>query len=116
MPFHAICPVADIPLGQHRLVNAGNMKLIVYHVDAGFFATQSNCPHVMAPLAKGRIVEGSQIQCPFHRARFDVRTGECVQWANWPRGIVDVLNVFRGEKNLKTWPVVVRDGQVMVEI
>jgi len=50
-----------------------------------------------------------------HRARFDVRTGEVVTWANFLPGI-QVFNAMRNEKPLKTYPVYVQDGHVMMEI
>jgi 3-phenylpropionate/trans-cinnamate dioxygenase ferredoxin subunit len=90
-------------------------KIIVYHLKDGFYATQSNCTHVFAPLAKGKIVDGCKVQCPFHRARFDIRTGEVIDWANFPPGI-QLLNALRGEKALKTYKVSVRDGEVHVRI
>ena len=66
-------------------------------------------------MEKGKIVDDCKIQCPFHRARFDIRTGAVVDWANFPPG-VQLLNVVRGEKALKTYPVSVENGRVSVEI
>jgi len=88
-------------------------KVVVYHLQDGFYATQANCTHVFAPLAKGKILDGCNVQCPFHRARFDIRTGEVMDWANFPPGI-QVFNVVRSEKALKTYKVSVRDGAVRI--
>jgi len=55
------------------------------------------------------------VQCPLHRARFDIRTGEVIDWANFPIGI-QLLNALRGEKALKTYKVSVRDGEVRVSV
>ena len=90
-------------------------KIVVYNLADGFFATQANCTHVFAPLAKGKICEGRMVQCPFHRARFDNRTGAVIDWANFPPGI-QVLNVVRGEKALQTYKVSVKDGEVRVKL
>lgn len=116
MPAHTVCRADDLPVGSHRLFDAAGTKVIVYHLDDGYYATQAACTHIFAPLAKGKLVDGCKIQCPFHRARFDVRTGKVVDWANWPPGLVDVLNTFRGEKNLKTYPVRVVGGEISVEV
>jgi 3-phenylpropionate/trans-cinnamate dioxygenase ferredoxin subunit len=90
-------------------------KIVVYNLADGFFATQASCTHMFAPLAKGKICEGRLVQCPFHRARFDIRNGEVVDWASFPPGI-QVLNVLRGEKALKTYKVSVKDGEVLVKL
>ena len=116
MAAHPVCRTGDVPVGEKKKVSAGGENLVVFHTSDGWFATQASCPHILAPLSKGKMVEDCVVQCPFHRARFDVRTGECLEWANWPRGLVDVLNAFRGEKNLKTWPVTVDGDQVFVEV
>ncbi|TFG86094.1 MAG: non-heme iron oxygenase ferredoxin subunit [Chromatiales bacterium] len=116
MATHTVCSVPELPIGQHRLFKVGGTNMVVFHLDDGFYATQSSCTHVFAPLAKGKIVDGCKIQCPFHRARFDIRTGKVIDWANWPPGIVNVLNAMRGEKPLQTWPVRVAGNQVQVEV
>ena len=115
MALHPVCRTDELPVGSRKLAEVNGESILVFHVAQGYYATQARCPHILAPLAKGRMVEDGVVQCPFHRARFDVTTGKCLQWANWPRGLVDVLNAFRGEKDLKTWPVQVQDGKVCVE-
>jgi len=50
-----------------------------------------------------------------HRARFEIRTGEVSEWANFPPGI-QLLNVVRGEKALKTWPVTEKNDHLFVEM
>jgi len=114
MAKHTVCPAGDLPVGSMRAFRAGDAKVVVYHLEEGFFATQGSCTHVFAPLARGSIVETCQVQCPFHRARFDIRTGEVIEWANFPPG-VQLLNAVRGEKALRTYPVSVVDGEVVVE-
>jgi 3-phenylpropionate/trans-cinnamate dioxygenase ferredoxin subunit len=115
MKQHAVCRTDEVPKGQMKAFTVAGEKIIVYHLKDGFYATQSNCTHVFAPLAKGKIVDGCKVQCPFHRARFDIRTGEVIDWANFPPGI-QLLNALRGEKALKTYKVSVRDGEVHVRI
>ena len=106
---------SDLPVGEKRLVKAGDKSIVLYHLADGFYATQHSCTHVFAPLERGTLVEDAQIQCPLHRARFDIRTGKVVRWANFPPGI-QALNFIRGERALATYPVTVEDGQVYVEV
>ena len=105
----------DLPVGEKRSIKIDDKSIVLYHLPDGFYATQRSCTHVFAPLERGAIVEDSQIQCPFHRARFDIRTGEVVRWASFPPGI-QALNFVRGEKALATYPVTVELGKVYVEL
>jgi 3-phenylpropionate/trans-cinnamate dioxygenase ferredoxin subunit len=115
MTLHTVCRTSDVKRGQMKAFQVGDEKIILYNLADGFFATQAHCSHVFAPLARGKIIEGRMVQCPFHRARFDIRTGEVVQWANFPPGI-QLLNAVRGEKALKTYKVSVKDGEVRVHL
>lgn len=105
----------DIPEGECRLVKAGEEDVVIFHLSDGFFATQPRCTHVFAPLKKGKIIDDECVQCPLHRARFDIRTGEVKEWANFPPG-VQLLNAVRSEKALKTWPVEVEGDQLFVNL
>jgi nitrite reductase/ring-hydroxylating ferredoxin subunit len=115
MSLHTVCRKDDLEVGAMKAISVAGQKIVIYRLEDGFHATQANCTHMFAPLARGRIVDGCEIQCPFHRARFDVRTGEVVEWANFPPGI-QVLNFVRSEKKLKTWPVSVKGTEVQVRI
>jgi 3-phenylpropionate/trans-cinnamate dioxygenase ferredoxin component len=115
MPTHTVCSAKELPVGSMKAFVAGSTKVVVYRLDDGYYATQASCTHVFAPLAKGKIVDGCQVRCPFHRARFNIRTGQVVEWANFPPG-VQLLNVLRSEKALKTYKVSVINGDVRVTV
>jgi len=115
MPQTEIGSVEDIPLGQMKTFKVQDQTILVYHLKDGFYGTQNLCPHTFGPLKMGKIIDGSKIQCPLHRARFDIKTGEVIDWANFPPGI-QVLNVVRKEKGLKTYKVSKKDGKLFVSI
>jgi 3-phenylpropionate/trans-cinnamate dioxygenase ferredoxin subunit len=115
MPSHTVCRADELAKGTMRAFSIGTEKIALYHLDDGFFATQASCTHVFAPLARGKIIDGCKVQCPFHRARFDIRTGQVVDWANFPPGI-QLLNVVRGQKALKCYNVSVEAGEVRVSL
>ncbi len=115
MAQHTVCNVDELQPGKMKAFEVAGEKIVLYHLDDGFFATQSNCTHMFAPLAKGKILDGCKVQCPFHHARFDIRTGKVIDWANFPPGI-QVLNFVRGEKALKTYKVSVKLGEVRIKI
>lgn len=101
---HPVGNKADIPQGKAKLVQAGEEKVLIYHLSDGFFATQARCTHLFKTMEKGKILDDKCIQCPLHRARFDIRTGEVDAWASFPPG-VQLLNAVRKEKALTTYPV-----------
>ena len=116
MAYQNVCRADEVAVNDKKAFKIGGASFIVYHLEDGWYATQASCTHVFAPLAKGKIVDGCRIQCPFHRARFDIRTGEVVDWANFPPGVVHLLNAVRGEKALRTWKVRVEGGNVQVDL
>lgn len=105
----------DLAVGAKTVVESNGSKYIVFKMEDGVYATQSKCPHLGAPLEKGKIVEGGKIQCKFHRAEFDIKTGKACKWANFPPGI-QALNFIRGQKDLETYDCVVEDGKIYVNI
>jgi len=76
MAKHTLCNEDELDIGELKQYKVEDKKILLYRLDDGFYATQHNCTHIFAPLARGKIVDGCQVQCPFHRARFDIRTGE----------------------------------------
>jgi 3-phenylpropionate/trans-cinnamate dioxygenase ferredoxin subunit len=113
MGQHAVGRADELPVGSMKAFNAGGTRVVVYHLRNGFHATQAQCTHTFGPLARGEIVDGCQVRCPLHRARFDIATGAVVEWANFPPGI-QLLNTVRAERALRTYPVKVKDGKIMV--
>lgn len=115
MARQVVCKVSELPVGEMKPFKVGDTNILLYHLEGGFHATQTSCTHTFAPLGRGKIVDGCRVRCPLHRAEFDIRTGEVHKWANFPPGI-QLLNVVRGEKALKTYPVVVEAGEVAVDV
>lgn len=115
MASHFLCEEKDLPLGKKKLFKVGGESVLLFHLKKGFFATQTHCPHAFWPLEGGKILKGKQIRCSFHRAVFDIETGDVEQWANFPPGI-QLLNVVRGKKKLKTFKVRRRQGKIYIEL
>ena len=115
MPKYRVAGVNDISPGQRKVTKVEGNKIIVFHLDSGFFATEASCPHMRLPLGKGAMLERDVLQCPIHRAKFCVKTGDIKEWACFPPGI-QLLNVVRGEKPLKTYPVHIDNDEVFVEL
>jgi 3-phenylpropionate/trans-cinnamate dioxygenase ferredoxin subunit len=64
----------DIPQGSCVVVDIDDAKIAVYNLGGRFFAIEDVCTHDGGELASGRL-EGEQVICPRHGARFCIRTG-----------------------------------------
>jgi len=67
----------DLAEGQAQSLSIGRRMVAVVRSGRDFFAIEDVCTHDGAPLIGGEI-EGSQIVCPRHGARFCLRTGEAL--------------------------------------
>src|SRR5436309_11296711 len=73
--FVKVASANDIAPGQARLVNVRGKEIALFNIEGNFFALENACTHEEGPLAEGDI-EGHEVTCPWHGARFDIRTGE----------------------------------------
>jgi 3-phenylpropionate/trans-cinnamate dioxygenase ferredoxin component len=73
--FVRVCRVEDIPLHEPLGVETlDGEKVCLVRVDDEVYAFQDRCSHRDFPLSNGHL-DGDQIECAWHGARFDVRTG-----------------------------------------
>lgn len=72
--FVRVAAQADIPLGGKKLVEIDGVAVAVFNVNGAFYAIEDVCTHDGGNLVEGDLL-GSEIECPRHGARFDVRTG-----------------------------------------
>jgi 3-phenylpropionate/trans-cinnamate dioxygenase ferredoxin component len=80
-----VATTAEIPPGEHKVVEAGEESLVIFHVDDTFYALANICSHDNGPLGEGLCYD-HEIMCPRHGARFDFRTGKVLSFP----AIVDV--------------------------
>ena len=73
--FVKVASASEIAPGQARLVNIKGKEIALFNIEGSFFALDNACTHEEGPLAEGDI-EGHEVTCPWHGARFDIRTGE----------------------------------------
>jgi 3-phenylpropionate/trans-cinnamate dioxygenase ferredoxin component len=66
--------------GELRLATLSDgTALCVGNADGEVFAVQNECTHSAFPLSEGSLLPGGVIQCAWHGARFDCRTGAALQ-------------------------------------
>jgi len=65
----------ELPPGSRKVVDVDGVMIAVFNLDGEFFAIEDICTHDGGELASG-VLEGDQIVCPRHGARFSIRTGK----------------------------------------
>jgi NADPH-dependent 2,4-dienoyl-CoA reductase/sulfur reductase-like enzyme/nitrite reductase/ring-hydroxylating ferredoxin subunit len=75
--FEEGCDIDKVPNGGMLLGHAFNEAILVARKGAEIFAIGATCTHYGGPLAKGLMVDCT-VRCPWHHARFDLRTGEAI--------------------------------------
>ncbi|MBC7779146.1 MAG: non-heme iron oxygenase ferredoxin subunit, partial [Proteobacteria bacterium] len=69
-----VAGAGEIAHGEYRSVDVDGTAVVVFNLDGEFFALEDACTHDGGRLAGGAI-EGDQVICPRHGARFCIRTG-----------------------------------------
>ena len=58
---------------------SNGIRVCLVRAAGGVYAFEDRCPHRDFALSGGELVEPCVIECPWHGARFDVRTGDVLQ-------------------------------------
>ncbi len=89
--------------------------LAVGMADGEPFAVGNVCRHQFAKLGQGQVVDGC-LECPWHRARYDVRTGAML---NGPQGRIfgfppyaKAVQGFGNTARIQRVDVEIRDGAI----
>jgi nitrite reductase/ring-hydroxylating ferredoxin subunit len=96
-----LCSTADVAVGGAVKVEKDDLILAVFNVNGEFYVTDDTCTHGPGSLSEGYITD-DVVECDFHNGAFNIKTGEIVA----PPCIVP----------LKTYPAIVEDGNVFIEV
>ena len=94
-----VIQLAQLPEDHATRVEVDGEKILLVRNGDTVHAYSADCPHAGAPLEEGALCNG-HIICPWHKGTFDATTGEVLE----PPALM----------SLDRYPVVVRDGDVMV--
>jgi 3-phenylpropionate/trans-cinnamate dioxygenase ferredoxin component len=95
--FIPIAGVGDLPPGERLFVEIDGHPIVVFNLAGGLFAIADVCSHDDGPVGDG-VVEGDEVICPRHGARFDIRSGKAL-------GLPAVVDI-------PAYPVRVVEGQI----
>ena len=94
-----VAKAADIPPSGWETVDLDGTLVAVFNLDGAFYAIEDVCTHDGTVLT-GSPIEGDQVTCPRHGARFSIKTGEVLAPPAW--------------EPVATFPVRIEDGKIYV--
>jgi len=77
MSWMRVAPASAIESGHARSFDVDSLRIAVCNTGDGFYAIDDECTHDGGSLDQGTL-DGREIECPRHGARFDVTTGRVV--------------------------------------
>lgn len=101
--FVKVAKLSEIKEGQLKLVDAEGEEICLINSGGNIFAVQEYCTHEDGPLHEGRI-EGNEVVCPWHNARFDIKTGKVNPETDWTK------------RDLETFEVKIEGEDILVKI
>lgn len=72
-----VASVSELSEDEGLRVEVEGTPIALFKVGDEVLAIGDTCPHQEGPLSEGA-VENGQVTCPWHGARFDLKTGLCV--------------------------------------
>jgi 3-phenylpropionate/trans-cinnamate dioxygenase ferredoxin subunit len=99
--FHKIAGTDEVGPGEIKQYVVEERPVAVCNVDGELHAFEDICTHQYTHLSEGEFV-GSEVKCPLHGARFDVKSG--------------AAKTLPAVKPLPTHEVKVEDGNVYVAL
>ncbi len=103
MPLIDVAPLDEFGPGSSKIVQVGWTSVGVFNCAGTLYAIEDRCSHDDGPLAEGEWDEEMcRVICPRHGSAFDLRTGVPLS-----------LPAF---EPVETYPVIVDDGVVKVEL
>ena len=99
--FIKVADTNDVLPGTGKVVRVEGRNITLFNVAGSFYAIDNNCSHDGGPLVEGELC-GEIITCPWHNAKFNVKTGE----ATGPPA----------SESVQAFPVRVQGADVLVEV
>lgn len=86
--------------GEWRVVDVDGTQIAVFNLEGRYYAIADVCTHDAGQLTGG-VVDGDEIVCPRHGARFSIRTGEALTPPAYEPTDVFPVRVDNGEVQVR---------------
>ena len=90
-------------------------EVLVARVGDQYYVADNRCPHMGGRLSDGKL-EGTVVTCPLHGSQFDLKDGKVVRWLKGSGLMAKVGKALKPPKTLTTYPVKVKDDQILIEL
>lgn len=96
-----VSPEEDLSPGQAKLIDVDNVMIAVLNIDGEYHAIEDVCTHDGSPmlgcgLELEQVIEGAEIICPRHGARFCIKTGKALTPPAYEPTIIFPVRVVNG--------------------
>ncbi len=108
----------EIAPGGMKAVSLNGRSIVLCNHGGTFYAVERACGHARAALERGALT-GWILTCPLHYAQFDIRSGEALSGPapkSPESGHPDPASPALATAGLKTWPVRLEAGAVLVDM
>lgn len=97
--FIDIASAQELPGGERLFIEIDNQPIVVFNIAGQFFAIGDVCSHDNGPVGEGDL-EGEEVICPRHGARFDLRSGKALS--------------LPAVEDIPAYPVQVQEGRILI--
>jgi nitrite reductase/ring-hydroxylating ferredoxin subunit len=96
-----VCSMDILPAESMKQFYVRECEILVINHNGQVFSLDARCTHAGAPLVEGTL-NGDILTCPWHGSQFRISNGAAVKGP--------------AEKELKTYPVTVKDNSVFIDV
>jgi 3-phenylpropionate/trans-cinnamate dioxygenase ferredoxin subunit len=75
--FYPVLSIDDLIPGERLFIEIDELSVVLFNIAGDVYAIEDRCTHDNGSLGEGEL-EGFDIICPRHGARFDVRDGQAL--------------------------------------
>lgn len=75
--FVTVATTDEMESQPAKCIEVDGQKIALFKTEGAFYAVSDTCTHRGGPLSEGDL-EGAVVTCPWHGAKFDVKTGAVV--------------------------------------
>jgi nitrite reductase/ring-hydroxylating ferredoxin subunit len=136
MQRYVVAKTSEMPSGSRKLVEVEGRRIVLINAGGEYFALLDRCPHQGGSLFHGNLIglveslepgrycysrRGEMLRCAWHGWEFDIRTGQ--SWCSprtrvrtYSTAVEDGASIEKGRYVAETFPVVVSDEYVLIEL